>query len=214
MTVPTPTPINLYNAGLFSALAYAPNGVGNADSMAWALTQSPTSAVYHDAQTLQSIGWYDITAQALAASGLPADGFENGKTNTAFHVFENSQTHQIVFAFRGSTSPVTSLKNWAADLTPTDQGFSSYQGIEPLAQALYAQMTKTGSSYAAGTTFFADGHSLGGGIAQTFAVQNQINGFGQDPLPISPGEVTALGMVAITNYQNNFNFSVAALQGD
>jgi len=30
-------------------------------------------------------------------------------------------------------------------------------------------------------------------IAQTFAVQNQINGFGQDPLPISPGEVTALG---------------------
>jgi len=33
-------------------------------------------------------------------------------------------------------------------------------------------------------------------------------------LPISPGEVTALGMAAITNYQNNFNFSVAALQGD
>jgi trimeric autotransporter adhesin len=213
MTVPTPTPINLYNAGLFSALAYAPNGVTNADSMAWALTQSPTSAVYHDAQVLQGMGWFDITAQALAASDLPAGAFENGKTNTAFHVFENSQTHQIVFVFRGSTSPVTSLKNWAADLTPTDQGYSSYQGIGPLAQALYNKMTQSGSPYS-GDTFIADGHSLGGGIAQTFAVQNSINGFGQDPLPISPGEVTALGSAAITNYQNNFSFQSEELQGD
>jgi uncharacterized phage protein gp47/JayE len=43
----TPTPIYLYNAGFFSALAYAPNGAASADSEAWALTQagSVTSAM-------------------------------------------------------------------------------------------------------------------------------------------------------------------------
>ena len=51
----TPTPINLQNAGLFSALAYAPSGT--ADSMAWALAQPATSAVHQDALALQAMDW-------------------------------------------------------------------------------------------------------------------------------------------------------------
>jgi hypothetical protein len=210
------TPINLYNAGLFSALAYAPNGVGNADSMAWALTQSPSTPVYQDAVTLQKEGWFDITAKVLKEFGFLPDAFENGTTNTAFHVFENS-IGQVVFAFRGSTSPITSLTNWAADLTPSDEGFTSYEGIGPLAQALYTAMTTSGSPYAS-DTYLADGHSLGGGLAQTFAVLNSINGFAQDPLPISPGGVgliqAKLGMTAITDYKAAHSFQSEVLQGD
>ena len=48
------TPINLNNAGLFSALAYAPNGNSNADSMAWALTQ-PGATIYQDARIYRNL---------------------------------------------------------------------------------------------------------------------------------------------------------------
>src|SRR5271165_2727266 len=36
-----------------------------------------------------------------------------------------------------------------------------------------------------------DGHSLGGGMAQTFSVQNDLSGFGQNSLPIAPGSINA-----------------------
>jgi hypothetical protein len=97
----TATPINLYDAGLFSALAYAPNNL--ADSEAWGLTSGGTLA--QDAQALQGMDWYDITGQLAQSLSLKGSYFFDQKTQAAFHVFENSFTKQIVFVFRGSTSP-------------------------------------------------------------------------------------------------------------
>src|SRR5271167_3532507 len=182
--------------------------------MAWALTMSQSTPAFQDAKTLQAMGWFDITAQLENAfpGKLDANYFWNEQTNTAFHVFENA-VGQIVFAFRGSTSPITSLTNWAADLTTSDQGFSSYLGIGPQAQIVYNLMTESGSPYE-NDEYFADGHSLGGGLAQTFAVINKINGFSQDPLPISKGEVGIIGLTAIAYYKANYVFQNEELQGD
>jgi hypothetical protein len=107
--------------------------------MAWALTQGAKSPVYQYAKTLQGEGWYDITSTALNLFHLPINGFWDSNTNTAFHVFENYATKEIVFAFRGSTSPVTSLANWAADLTPADQGYSSYEPVRKSASCYLIQ---------------------------------------------------------------------------
>lgn len=127
----TATTINLQDAGLFSSLAYAPNGV--ADSIAWGLSQ-PGTYFYQYAWDLKAANWTDITGTLITLSGNSKLNMEPTNTNTSFHVYENGTTHQVVIAFRGSTPPGLtgqSLANWAADLTTSDQGFSSYEGIAP-----------------------------------------------------------------------------------
>jgi hypothetical protein len=121
--------ITYLNATDFSALAYAPLGEN-------AITQfglgSAADAVQQQAAvTLKAAGWEDITAWAAANAGV-----SSGDLSNQFRVFVNSNTSspEIVFAFKGSSSP----SNWISDLDTTDQGFTQYQSIEAAALAVYA----------------------------------------------------------------------------
>jgi hypothetical protein len=107
-----------------------------------------------------------------------------------------------------------SLANWAADLTTSDQGYSSYQGIAP--GALKALDLIEGTLDIPASNILVDGHSLGGGIAQTFAAVNSLNGFAENPLPISPTSLsTILGLsTQVANYHTGNVFHNEFLQGD
>ena len=210
----TATTINLQDAGLFSSLAYAPNGV--ADSIGWGLKQTGTY-FYQYAESLKAANWTDITGTLITLSGNPRLNFDPTITNTSFHVYQNGNSHQVVIAFRGSTPPGftgLSLANWAADLTTSHQGFTSYQGIAP--GALQALNLIEGSLGIPASNILVDGHSLGGGIAQTFAAANSLNGFAENPLPISPtalSNITGLS-TQVAEYQTGNVFHTELLQGD
>jgi len=155
--------INLQDAALFSALAYAPSTFAN--SVLWGLTQS--GVVLQSAQLLGLSQWTDQT-QALSSENQ-VDAYADGGLNS-FRVFVKPATHQVVFAFKGSSAPT----NFFSDLTSGDQGSSQYASIEPAAKKI--DLSILNSPAFAGYTFFADGHSLGGGMAQTFALQIKIRG--------------------------------------
>jgi hypothetical protein len=210
----TATTINLQDAGLFSSLAYAPNGV--ADSIAWGLSQ-PGTFVYQYAKNLQAAHWVDITGTLSSLFPQNPNFYNNARTNTSFHVYENSETNQVVIAFRGSTPPGLtgqSLANWAADLKMSDQGFTSYEGIVSGADTALGLLEN--SLHIPQSQVVVDGHSLGGGIAQTFAAVNSLNGFAENPLPISPTSLsTIVGLsTQIANYHTGNVFHTELLQGD
>ena len=172
--------ITLADAPLFSTLAYAVGG----DSIAWGLAQSGTT--YQAAYDLSQAGWKDMTASLLTQFNIL------GSSDTGlneFRVYVNS-SHQVVFAFKGSDN----VTNFVSDFLSSDQGYTQYNSIQAVATQLYNAMANNPKSPYYGTyTFFADGHSLGGGMAQTFALQNNISGFGQNSLPIAPDSQTHLG---------------------
>jgi hypothetical protein len=108
-------------------------------------------------------GWKDVTDTIAKETGKQF--FNNSEQNYSneFRVFVNDAAKQVVIAFKGSKQ----LSNWVSDINPFDQGFSAYQSIADNAQ-IYLNRAKEDF---VGYTVFTDGHSLGGGMAQSFAVQ-------------------------------------------
>jgi hypothetical protein len=205
---PNDSRINLNDAALFSALAYAPM---NADSVTWGALQGGVSE--QASLALLDSGWDDDTVSLMRTLNVNLRYFSSNGYN-AFRVFVNSSTDQVVFAFKGSNY----LDNFLSDIATSDQGYTQFNTIEAYAQALYTAMKASGSPYAS-YQFFSDGHSLGGGMAQTFALLNNISGFGQNSLPIAPLSATTY----FTNFQSTFNtynnnpavtFQEVNLQGD
>jgi hypothetical protein len=92
-------------------------------------------------------------------------------------VFVNSITDEVVLAFKG-TDNWTNLKS---DLV--DSGASEYSNFHDDISAAFNQAK---ADYA-GYHFYVDGHSLGGGMAQNFALEKGIDGFGQNSLPATNG---------------------------
>lgn len=127
-------------------------------------------------------GWFDITnsVNSLLVKPLPFYDKTIGTFDNEFRIFANDISHQIAIVFKGSS---INFSNWASDINPVDQGYSQYQQIEVAAQAYFDALSsdKVYGYY----SFYTDGHSLGGGMAQSFSVKNQISGFGQNSLPIS-----------------------------
>ncbi|MHB8562380.1 MAG: alpha/beta hydrolase family protein [Acidiferrobacteraceae bacterium] len=168
----TPIGINAENAGLFSAAAYTPIG----------------QAVNLDLYPLPT-GWSEWTGiDPTQPLNYPkySDTVVNSSTgavitpgNNEFRVFINPTDHQIVIAFKGTSTSA----NWASDLTPSDEGATQYNDIMNQAQAVYDQLK--GNSKYSSYHFFTDGHSLGGEMAQAFALKNGLSGFGQNSLPIA-----------------------------
>lgn len=66
------------------------------------------------------------------------------------------------------------------------------------------------------SNILVDGHSLGGGIAQTFAAANSLNGFAENPLPISPTSLSTIADLStqVANYHTGNVFHNEFLQGD
>lgn len=191
--------INLQDAAFFSALAYATPGES---PEAWAFAKGGVYEQAAQALLSPSGDWQELT-QSLLNQFVNADGsvtyFDKSGDN-AFRVFVNSSTHEVVFAFKGSS---VNWNNWLSDAETSDQGFTQYQAIQAAAEALYTEMTQPGSQYAS-YQFFADGHSLGGGMAQTFAAQNDISGFGQNSLPIAPNSQSSATFFPTSKFPDGF----------
>ena len=92
-----------------------------------------------------------------------------GTLQNQFVVLVNSADKEVVFSFKGSDA----ASNWKSDLT--DAGAAEFAKIWPKAQAALAAL-EADPQYS-GWTFFAAGHSLGGGMAQTFAVKNGLDAY-------------------------------------
>jgi hypothetical protein len=171
-------------------------------AIAWSLQQTGNSQEdkgYKDPAELVKAGdWHDIT-QTFWAKNLITNAFLTpNSTQESFRVLVNTHTQQAVIAFQGSDN----FQNWVSDFTPTDQGATVYNSIEPLAAAVLDNMRSTNSG-CADYSFFSAGNSLGGGVAQGFAVAKQIAGFAENPLPIAPGLMADPSFAALVRgYQN------------
>src|ERR1017187_2835958 len=126
-------------------------------------------------------GWQDVTGKI--SKELNKNFYDqladNNQPINEFRVFVNTVAKQIVIAFKGSNN----ASNFISALKPADQGYSSYVAIEQLANDYLNQLINFDYKDK-GYTILTDGHSLGGGMAQEFALANDLNGYGQNSLPI------------------------------
>ena len=100
-----------------------------------------------------------------------------GKLVNQFGISINPETRQITFDFKGSDH----WKNWVSDLA--NAGASEFAQIRDRAQAAYEAL-KNDARYK-DYHFAATGHSLGGGMAQSFALRNGIDVYAYNSLPIA-----------------------------
>lgn len=91
--------------------------------------------------------------------------------------FANASTGQLVFTFRGSDN----VSNFASDFA--NSGGAAWESMNT-AFGNIIQNDLPSSDYA-GYNALVDGHSLGGGMAQTAAIEYGLSGYTQNSLPIS-----------------------------
>ncbi|MDQ7747343.1 hypothetical protein [Hydrogenophaga pseudoflava] len=101
----------------------------------------------------------------------------DGKLENQFMVSINRKTNQISFDFKGSDA----WSNWKSDLG--NAGASEFAKIEAKAQAAFDAL-RNDERYKH-YHFSATGHSLGGGMAQSFALKNNIDAAVYNSLPIA-----------------------------
>jgi hypothetical protein len=101
----------------------------------------------------------------------------NGKLENQFMVSINETTKEISFDFKGSDA----WSNWTSDLG--NAGASEFAKIEAKAQAAFDAL-RNDERYK-NYHFSATGHSLGGGMAQSFALKNNIDAAVYNSLPIA-----------------------------
>ncbi len=101
----------------------------------------------------------------------------DGQLENQFKVSINDKTHEITFDFKGSDA----WSNWKSDLG--NAGASEFAKIEAKAQVAYEYLRQHPDykDY----RFAATGHSLGGGMAQSFALRNTIDAYVYNSLPIA-----------------------------
>ena len=174
-------PIDAQNAGLFSEAAYTPIG-------------SPLNST----KTPLPPGWSDVTFAVLTKAGTDSTKYSDSDANTnnganEFRIYaSNGVTKQIVIAFKGTDN----LTNAFSDLNVANVGGTQYGALRQLALNALKAITDPTSPYK-NYTVVTDGHSLGGAMAQSFALENNLSGFGQNSLPID--------QTTINNYANNHN---------
>jgi hypothetical protein len=101
----------------------------------------------------------------------------SGKLENQFKVSINTKTQQITFDFKGSDA----WSNWKSDLG--NAGASDFAKIEAKAQAALESL-RNNPDYKE-YSFAATGHSLGGGMAQSFALKNNLDAYVYNSLPIA-----------------------------
>ena len=128
---------------------------------------------------------------------IPYTGSLAGTTNFSgqdqsganqFVTYVNSATSQVVISFKGSDN----VSNFTSDFT--NSGGSAWEAIAPVANQQLAAIQAVFPGY----DIMTDGHSLGGGMAQTMALENNLSGYGQNSLPIS-------GTAISQDMGNNYN---------
>jgi trimeric autotransporter adhesin len=170
-----------------------------------------SNAAYTPLATYQSGG--ALPASAPVPAGWVADPALSGNDgtdanpggNNQFITFVNTTTNQVMITFKGTDN----LSNGVSDIASS--GGTAWQSIQPVAQAALFLIQVAYPGY----QIMTDGHSLGGGLAQSFALANNLSGYGQNSLPISssaldsllPGSVNTLAsnLAAWQASPNTFN---------
>ena len=150
---------------------------------------------YHSSPVSLPVGWTQLGVINTDGSGMTA--------------YMNATTKTVVFAFKGTD---TTAEAWS-DIR--DDGGTIWTSLRTQVMAYYQQLKGQFQGY----TFVADGHSLGGGMAQTFALEVGIDGFGQNALPISQmalnNDFRGKNVAAeIANYRATHEFQEFNLHGD
>ncbi len=119
---------------------------------------------------------YDVNGK-LTQEGWNTQHNAEGKLENQFKVSINETTKEITFDFKGSDA----WSNWISDLG--NAGASEFAKIEAKAQATYEYLSQHPDfkDY----RFAATGHSLGGGMAQSFALKNNMDACVYNSLPIA-----------------------------
>jgi hypothetical protein len=115
------------------------------------------------------------TGPSLPSGWVAATSLSYSNANNQFITFVNAATNQVVVAFKGSDN----ASNFQSDVT--DSGYSEWASVRSNADSALAQI----KALYPDSEIMSDGHSLGGGMAQTFALENNLSGYGQNSLPIS-----------------------------
>jgi hypothetical protein len=101
----------------------------------------------------------------------------------SFTTYIDSATKHIVVAFKGTDlSSAGGLSQLQSDLQ--NDGGSAWEGISGVFGVALAKI-EAHFTVSAGYTVATDGHSLGGGLAQTAALEFGLSGYGQNALPVS-----------------------------
>lgn len=100
-----------------------------------------------------------------------------GQLENQFQVSINRETQEITFDFKGSDA----WSNWKSDLG--NAGASEFAKIQAQAQAAFEHLSQHPEFRH--FRFAATGHSLGGGMAQSFALRNNIDAYVYNSLPIA-----------------------------
>ncbi len=149
-------------------------------------------------------GWVAVTSNGLSAAS--SDG------TSQFITFVNSTTKQVVIAFKGTDNGTNLVSDLAND------GAVAYSSIQSAATTALTGPNGILQQYSTGLgwNIMTDGHSLGGGMAATFAVENDLNGYGQNALPIAKASMTGDSSFStqLTTWQGNATFSDTVVAGD
>ena len=159
-------PIDAQNVGMFSAAAYTPIG----QPIDTTATPLPP-------------GWSDITLQFFGGGAAGAQFYsdsdpDNSNGNNEFRIYQNSSEKQIVIAFKGSDN----VSNFISDVNLTDQGASAYLTVIKNRATVALETLQQIAAYD-GYTYYTDGHSLGGGMAQSFALRTASMALGRTRCP-------------------------------
>jgi hypothetical protein len=162
-----------------------------------------------------------VVSATLASEGWVVDTTSSGTdaaNNNQFITFVNASTRQVVITFKGSNKP----SNYESD------AFNS-GGQEWEALAAEFDLKFRGTVYQegieqkySGYTIVTDGHSLGGGMAQTAALENDLSGYGQNALPVSQEAINIDGQIGgsnnfgnvVTQWKKNYTFIETNTAGD
>src|ERR1700733_12979359 len=118
--------------------------------------------------TLRQAGW----VVDVAHSGV------DSTSNNQFITFVNVAAQEVVIAFKGSDN----LSNFTSDIV--DSGGAEWERLLPQFSGKFNGLQGISNVYA-GYQIMTDGHSLGGGMAQTAALEFGLSGYGQNSLPVS-----------------------------
>ncbi|NML31739.1 alpha/beta hydrolase family protein [Paraburkholderia antibiotica] len=155
-----------------------------ATGMLLAMAAYPDPTQSRPANEQMPLGWKDVATVVNDLSVGYGDQINSsGDLENRFVILINQNTKQVVISFKGSDA----LSNWTSDLT--NGGASEYLKIVAQVQAVYDELV--GGPLFAGYSFSTTGHSLGGAMAQTFALANGLDTQVYNSLPIPPAIIAS-----------------------
>ena len=144
---------------------------------------------------------YDTLEPANLPAGWTDDfTYYVNSGGNSFSTFVNASTQQVVIAFRGTTT----LAQLQSDVS--DQGGAEWEAIK----GEFASVLASVQAALPGYQIMTDGHSLGGGMAQTAALEFGLSGYGQNALPISPDAIADINNASA----GGLNAALAAWKAD